>query len=444
MSTFIGQLIGFAVIVWFITKFVVPPIRRLMANQKEAVRTQIEESAKAAKRLAEADKFHAARVAEAKVEAAHIVEEARTDSVRIGEQLGVQAGVDAERIKAQGGEQVQLLRSQLIRQLRGELGSESVSRAADLVRAYVANPQALADTVDRFLDDLDAMAPTTNAAEISSPVLRSASRDAQTALVQRFDAVAGTLSGEQLAELSGELTAVVKLLEAEPILARHLAEASRAAGPKKQLLERLLGGKVGVTALEILDTAASVRWSLTSDFVNGLDHVAQLALLERADREGHADEVAEQLFRFGRLLDAQPQLNLLLSDTSRTAEERLTLLRGVLARAGGVNPTAAALLAQSVELLSDQRADEAVNDLAQLAIARRGEVVAEVVAAADLSDGQRSRLAQILTRIYQHPVSVQLTVDRAVLGGLSVAVGDEVIDGTLSSRLTAAATGLPD
>ncbi|MCB0925833.1 MAG: F0F1 ATP synthase subunit B/delta [Mycobacterium sp.] len=444
MSTFIGQLIGFAVIVWFITKFVVPPIRRLMANQKEAVRTQIEESAKAAKRLAEADKFHAARVAEAKVEAAHIVEEARTDSVRIGEQLGVQAGVDAERIKAQGGEQVQLLRSQLIRQLRGELGSESVSRAADLVRAYVANPQALADTVDRFLDDLDAMAPTTNAAEIASPVLRSASRDAQTALVERFDAVAGALSAEQLAELSGELAAVVKLLEAEPILARHLAEASRAAGPKKQLLERLLGGKVGVSALEVLDTAASVRWSLTSDFVNGLDHVAQLALLERADREGHADEVAEQLFRFGRLLDAQPQLNLLLSDTSRTAEERLTLLRGVLARAGGVNPTAAALLAQSVELLSDQRADEAVNDLAQLAIARRGEVVAEVVAAADLSDGQRSRLAQILTRIYQHPVSVQLTIDRAVLGGLSVAVGDEVIDGTLSSRLTAAATGLPD
>lgn len=444
MSTFIGQLIGFAVIVWFITKFVVPPIRRLMANQKEAVRTQIEESAKAAKRLAEADKFHAARVAEAKVEAAHIVEEARTDSVRIGEQLRVQAGVDAERIKAQGGEQVQLLRSQLIRQLRGELGSDAVSRAADLVRAYVASPQALADTVDRFLDDLDAMAPTTNAAEISSPVLRSASRDAQKALVQRFDALAGALSGEQLAELSGELAAVVKLLEAEPILARHLAEASRAAGPKKQLLERLLSGKVGVTALEMLDTAASVRWSLTSDFVSGLDHVAQLALLARADREGHADEVAEQLFRFGRLLDAQPQLNLLLSDTSRAAGERLTLLRGVLSRAGGVNPTAAALLAQSVELLSDQRADEAVNDLAQLAIARRGEVVAEVVAAADLSDGQRRRLAQILTRIYQHPVSVQLTVDRSVLGGLSVAVGDEVIDGTLSSRLIAAATGLPD
>ncbi|HPZ51110.1 MAG TPA: F0F1 ATP synthase subunit delta, partial [Propionibacteriaceae bacterium] len=118
--------------------------------------------------------------------------------------------------------------------------------------------------------------------------------------------------------------------------------------------------------------------------------------------------------------------------------------RGVLGRAGGVNPITAALLSQSVELLSDQRADEAVTELAQLAIARRGEVVAEVVAAAELSDGQRSRLTQILGRIYHHPVSVQLSVDPAVLGGLSVAVGDEVIDGTLSSRLTAAANKLPD
>jgi F-type H+-transporting ATPase subunit delta len=71
-------------------------------------------------------------------------------------------------------------------------------------------------------------------------------------------------------------------------------------------------------------------------------------------------------------------------------------------------------------------------------------VVAEVSAASDLSDSQRRRLSEILTRIYHTPVSVQLTVDPGLLGGLSVAVGDEIIDGTLSSRLDAAATKLPD
>ena len=55
MSTFIGQLVGFAVIVLIITKFVVPPVRKLMANQQEAVRTQLAESAASAQRLAAAD-----------------------------------------------------------------------------------------------------------------------------------------------------------------------------------------------------------------------------------------------------------------------------------------------------------------------------------------------------------------------------------------------------
>jgi len=115
-----------------------------------------------------------------------------------------------------------------------------------------------------------------------------------------------------------------------------------------------------------------------------------------------------------------------------------------LDRASGSNATAGSLLTQTVELLHGERADEAVQDLAQLAVTRRGEIVAHINAAADLSDGQRRRLTEILTRIYHTPVSLQIAVNPELLGGLSVAVGDEVIDGTLASRLAAAATKLPD
>jgi F-type H+-transporting ATPase subunit delta len=95
-------------------------------------------------------------------------------------------------------------------------------------------------------------------------------------------------------------------------------------------------------------------------------------------------------------------------------------------------------------LLRGERADDAVRDLAELAVARRGEVVAHVSAAADLSDSQRTRLTEVLTRIYGHDVSVQLHVNPDLLGGLSIAVGDEVIDGTLASKLAAAEIKLPE
>ncbi len=102
-------------------------------------------------------------------------------------------------------------------------------------------------------------------------------------------------------------------------------------------------------------------------------------------------------------------------------------------------------MTQTVELLRGAAADVAVSELAELAVARRGEVVAEVTAAADLTDEQSTRLTEVLSRIYAHPVSVQLNVDPpAVLGGLLITVGDEVIDGSISSRLDAARSGLPD
>ena len=110
-----------------------------------------------------------------------------------------------------------------------------------------------------------------------------------------------------------------------------------------------------------------------------------------------------------------------------------------------VNSTAAACLRQTVELLRGERADEAVIDLAELAVARRGEVVAHVTAAADLSDAQRTRLTEVLsaasTAIRCRSSS---TSTRQLLGGLPITVGDEVIDGSISSRLTAAQTRLPD
>ncbi len=173
--------------------------------------------------------------------------------------------------------------------------------------------------------------------------------------------------------------------------------------------------------------------------------LARQALLTRAEQSGDVDDVEDQLFRFSRVLDAQPRLAILLGDTAAPAEGRVQLLRTVLKGASGrVNAIVVALLSQTVELLRDQPAEAAVLELAEVAVARRGEVVAHVSAAAEISDDQRTRLSEVLGRIYGHQVTVQMQVDPKLLGGLRITVGDEVIDGTLSSRLTTAETQLPD
>ncbi|MGB3486273.1 MAG: F0F1 ATP synthase subunit B/delta [Mycobacterium sp.] len=445
MSTFIGQLIGFAVIMFIIGKFVVPPVRNLMRKQQDAVRTALAESAEAAKKLADADAMHAKAVADAKAESEKVADEARADSERLAAQLKEQAATEAERIKAQGEQQVHLLRQQTVRGLRHDLGAESVQKAEDLVRQYVSDPAQQASTVDRFLGELESMAPSTAVLEAGATLnLRSASREALAEVVKKFDDLSDGLDTAGLTTLADDLTATAKVLLTEQALGKHLADPSDDPKPKVRLAERLFDGKIDGPALDLLKTAVSQRWSSEANLVDALEHVARLALLVRADKNNEGEAVEDQLFRFGRALDAQPNLSGLLSDENTAAQGRVDLLRSVLGTAGEVNDTAAALLAQTVELLRGERADEAVGDLAELAVARRGEVVAHVTAASDLTAEQRTRLSEVLRRIYSHPVSIQLNVDPALLGGLLIAVGDEVIDGSISSRLAAARSGLPD
>jgi ATP synthase F0 subunit b/ATP synthase F1 delta subunit len=443
VSTFIGQLIGFAVIVFIIWRYVVPPVRNMMHRQQENVRTQLADHAEAEKKVADADTEHAKALQEARAEAKKVIEEARHDAEKIAEQLRAQADVELERIKTQGGQQVRLLRQQLIRELRQSLGVESVYRAGDLVRDFVSDPSEQSATVDRFLSELDEMAPSrTVFTDAVTAKLRSASRQSVTNVVEQLDGLVADLDTNGLTSLADDLASVVKLLRREVRLTRHLGDPSLDSAHKVQLAERLLSGKVSDSALDILRSAVSQRWSSTSDLTRGIQHVARLALLVRAERDDQIEEVEDELFRFSRILDSEPRLITLLSEYTTPVDGRISLLNSVLSRRASKN--AADLLRQTIELLHGERADEAVRELANLAVSRRGEVVAHVSAAAELNAAQYDRLTELLTRIYGHPVSLQLAVNPALLGGLTIAVGDEVIDGSLASKLASAETHLPD
>jgi F-type H+-transporting ATPase subunit b/F-type H+-transporting ATPase subunit delta len=447
MSTFIGQLVGFAAIVFLVWRYVVPPVRRAMADRQAMVRQQLEDSATAARRLTESTTAHSKAVESAKEEAETIVEEAKSDAGRIAEQMQAQSEAEAKRVTAQGTRQAELLRAQLSRQLRLELGHESVRQAGDLIRNFVADDEQRSATVDRFLDELDEMAP--EAAEIQYPVsakMRSSSRRALANVGDRFDTIAKDLDNPALEKLADELVSVAKLLNREVVVTRYLTVSAEDSAPRVRLLEQLVAGKVDDPTLDVLKTAVSERWSASSDLIDAIEHVARQALLELAEREEQVDEVEDQLFQYSRMLEAQPRLSILLGDHTTPVEGRVGLLNNVLKGAGGgSNKITRALLSNTVELLRGQQpVDEALQLLTEVAVARRGEVVAQVSAAAELSDAQRTRLTEVLSRVYGHPVAVQLQVDNDLLGGLLIAVGDEVIDGTLKSRLAAAEAQLPD
>jgi F-type H+-transporting ATPase subunit delta len=263
--------------------------------------------------------------------------------------------------------------------------------------------------------------------------MQPASRAALAAARKQLESRIGDASAAERDRLGDDLAAVAAVLAEQPAIRRHLADSSAPEQPRQQMVEALFGGKVGRLALQILDDVVLSRWSRPLDLVSGIEELAWQSLLAFAERDGSLDDVEDELFRFGRILAAQPRLASLLGDETAPAAGRVALLEEVLA--GRTNPVTRRLLEQAVRAPRGRSLDEIVEELVDRAAARRERSVAYVTAAGPLSAQQEQRLIEVLDRIYQRPISVKVDLDPALLGGLVIRVGDEVIDGSVAARL---------
>jgi len=77
-----------------------------------------------------------------------------------------------------------------------------------------------------------------------------------------------------------------------------------------------------------------------------------------------------------------------------------------------------------------------------LAAAHRGETTAEITSAHPLTDAQVKALQQNLRTRIGREIAVDLTVDPAILGGLVVKIGSQMIDGSIRTKLNSLAQAM--
>ena len=240
-------------------------------------------------------------------------------------------------------------------------------------------------------------------------------------------------SGVDRARLGDELVAVVGIIDGNATLRRAVSDPSREATEKQALVERLLAGKISAESVVVVKTVVGQRWSRERDLSDTLEDLAVEAILDGAEHEGRLDRVEDELFRFERIVAGSPDLR-----------DRLTSRQGdVDAKAGVVSellenrtaPETLRLARQAVLAPRGRKLDSTLEHYLALAARRREQLTAVVTAATDLDDTQRDRLAGALQTIYGKPILLQVVIDPAVLGGIRVKVGDEVVDGTVIRRL---------
>ncbi|MER8231747.1 F0F1 ATP synthase subunit delta [Streptomyces sp. NPDC101490] len=262
--------------------------------------------------------------------------------------------------------------------------------------------------------------------------MNGASREALSAARESLDALTDNTSVDAK-KLADELAAVTALLDREVSLRRVLTDPAQPGEAKAELAQRLLGGQVGGETADLVSGAVRSRWSRSRDLVDATEELANIADLTAAQRAGALDDVEDELFRFGRIVSSSTELRSALTDKAATATAKGELLRSLLG--GKAHATTERLVVRLVTQPRGRSLEAGLESLSKLAAARRNRMVAVVTSAVPLSDQQKQRLGAVLAKLYGRDMHLNLDVDPTVLGGITVRIGDEVINGSISERL---------
>ena len=158
-GTFIAELIAFAIIVFVLAKWIIPPINKAMTARQDAIRQQFSELDEAKGKAHEAEEEFRAQIADARHEAAKIREEAREQGAAIIAELREQAQTEAARIVEHAHAQIEADRQQAVTSLRAEVGTLATDLAGRIVGEALEDQARQSRVVDRFLADIEAQKP---------------------------------------------------------------------------------------------------------------------------------------------------------------------------------------------------------------------------------------------------------------------------------------------
>ncbi|MBV9291104.1 MAG: F0F1 ATP synthase subunit delta [Frankiales bacterium] len=266
--------------------------------------------------------------------------------------------------------------------------------------------------------------------------MQGASRESLGHLRDSLAEQTGGVRSDALQQLSEQLFSVVTLFAGQGSLRRAISDPALETDRKVGLVDNLLGSHLAGPALELVRAAARQRWSEPGDVVDALESLAVEAALQRAESDGVLDEVEDELFRFERVVASQPQLRAALTDRNLPAERKSRLVRQLLE--GKVSEVSLALIERGVLAPRGRTIERVLEDFTELAAKRRERLIARVTSTVELSDEQQAALSEALRREFDRDIRLQLVVDPELVGGLTVRIGDELIDGSVLRHLGAA------
>ena len=267
--------------------------------------------------------------------------------------------------------------------------------------------------------------------------LGGSSRQSLLAARTALDAAVKGVDAQAASTLSAELFFAADVLGSNISVRRALTDTSRDAAAKGTLIKDLLASKVGTAAVGLLTELSALRWSGAKDLVQVIEQLAIEAEATAANISGDLDRVENEMFVVSTTISNSSELRKALKSDAEVAKAQLVaeLLKNA-------SSSTTKLVSQMVTSWRGRSIESAFADYQWALAARRNRVIALVRIAAPISQAQQDRLGAALDKQVGQPVRMNIEIDPAVLGGVSVKFADEMVDGSVSNRLAGAARAL--
>lgn len=256
--------------------------------------------------------------------------------------------------------------------------------------------------------------------------MRSATREA----LASTRAVLADLGGAADLAAGAEILAAGRAIAGAPQLLGLLSDPTADPAGKKVVIDRVFAGQSTATRA-VLTAVAGSRWSSHQDLLVGIEDAGIRAVAATASSD---TSIEAELFSFESAVRSDAGLELALGTKLGSPAEKSALVERLLG--GKASAQTITILSHLVQQPRGRRIGELVRDASRIVAEQAGKLVATVTSAAPLSDGQAARVARGLAEKYGKDISINHVVDPSVVGGVRVQLGGDVIDGTVSTRLS--------
>jgi F-type H+-transporting ATPase subunit delta len=227
-----------------------------------------------------------------------------------------------------------------------------------------------------------------------------------------------------------DLFAAGRVIGDSASLRAALADPSAEAAAKASIVDRIFGQAIGAEAAQLIETITAKRWSGQDDLLSAIEDLGIRAIATSAPA---SVSIETELLTFGQAVASDSELELALGNKLGDTDSKVALVDRLLV--GKAAEGTVAIVRHLIAQPRGRRIRKLIAHAISVVADAAGLAIATVTSAAPITGAQQQRLEQKLASLYGRRLQLNNVIDPTMIGGLHVQIGDDVIDGSIASRI---------